>query len=229
MERVGDMSIDVISSLKSGRFLFSTDEEYAGALIAVTRRPIMNDPASQIMLLRVEFEVFLVDDIQRRLLPTGGVASRDLVVTPKAPADKELRKLAEVLSVRRPDDLKSWYKLDWYTTGKVQRWVRIRFGDPDEADLRQPFVGFSAFNPIAEGYAKAESSTEGAVRDLYWSPSKVAVLLRKNGKPVADDTVIRFVGRHKQFGDRLVRMEGKQRRINWYLCWHLWEAERYCK
>ncbi len=94
------MSIGAISPLKSGRFLYSTDEEYAGALIAVTQRHIMNDPASQIRLLRLEFEIFLIDDSQRKLLPTGGVASRDLVVTPKAPADKELRKLAEILSVR---------------------------------------------------------------------------------------------------------------------------------
>ena len=223
------MSIDAISPLKSGRFLYSADEEYAGALIAVTRRHIMNDPASQIMLLRVEFEIFLMDDVQRKLLPTGGVASRDLVVTPKAPADKELRRLAEILSVRRPDDIKSWYGLERYTRGEKQRWVQIRFGDPDEADLRQPFVDFSAFNPFADGYTKAEGSVEGAVRDLYWPPRSVAFLLRKDGKPVAVDTANRFVDKHKEkYGERLVRRgKGGQRQINWYLCWHLWEAERY--
>ena len=228
MEKFRDMSIDVISSLKSGRFLFSSDEKYAGALVAVTNRPIVNDPGSEIRLFRLEFEIFLIDEIGRRLLPTGGFASRDLVITPRAPADRELRRWAEILRVRHPDAPKYWYMLDRYTKGKLRRWVRIQFGDPDEIDLRQPFSCIEAFEPLTEGYAIDEAGSEGAVRDRYWPGSEVAFVLRRHGKPVSEDTVSRFVKKHaKTYGEQLVRQtEGGQRKINWYLCWHLWEAEQ---
>ena len=47
------MSIGWILPLKSGRFLYSTDEEYAGAPIAVTQRHIMNHPALQIKVVAI--------------------------------------------------------------------------------------------------------------------------------------------------------------------------------
>ena len=46
---------------KAGRFLFSEDQEYAGKLIGVSKRLIENkDP--NIWLLRLEFEIFLIDN-----------------------------------------------------------------------------------------------------------------------------------------------------------------------
>jgi len=223
-----------VDLLKAGRFFFSPEDEYVGKLIAVTKRPIENSD-DNVWLLRLEFEIFRLSDENPQesfLLPAGGVASRDIVVTPDAPADDGLMQYAECLRVRRPDILQNWYKLERLVQSKsrrAERWIRIRFGPPDtEIDFRQPFLDIAPF--AAPGSKRMRrASTTAVVRPARLKVSEICRLLRdRRNRHPSQDTVNRFVDRHaEQYGEKLVRFtEGGQRRINWYLCWHLWEAAR---
>lgn len=218
---------------KAGRFLFSEKTEYAGKLIAVSERSIENTDSS-ILLLRIEFEIFLIDDAPDpiELHPTGAVASRDLVVTSGAVSDEGLARYAVALDVKRPNNAKQWYHLERLAHHKKpasQRWIRIRFGEPNvDGDFRQPFVSVSRLDAPKNSQMK-RSSTVAALRDPYVKPQWVRNMLRNNrGAAPSEDTVNAFVDRHaEQYGDKLLRhTAGGHRRINWYLCWHLWEAAK---
>ena len=218
---------------KAGRFLFSRETEYAGKLIAVTERSIENMD-SNILLLRIEFEIFLIDDASDpfELHPTAAVASRDLVVTRGAGSDEGLARYAAALGVKHPNNVKHWYRLEHFAQIKTparQRWIRICFGEPNvDGDFRQPFVSVSRLDAPKNSQMKS-SSTVAALRDPYVKPLWVRNLLRnKRGTTPSEDTVNVFVDRHaEQYADKLLRhTPGGHRRINWYLCWHLWEAAK---
>jgi hypothetical protein len=221
----------VPTQIKAGRFLFSQDEQYVGNLIAVTKRSIEN-LNQNIWLLRLEFEIYILEEEATRntIVPTGGVASRDVVITKDAGSDEQLRKYAALLRISNPNNPKLWYKPEGDASSKdarKQRWIRIRFGPPDQ-DLRQPFEWIGPFDANAKVHIE-HGSANAKVRQIYWRPSQVCQLLknRRNQTP-HEDTVKRFVEeREPTYGEKLVRhSEGGHWEINWYLCWHLWEADK---
>jgi hypothetical protein len=217
--------------MKAGRFLFSQDEEYVGKLIAVSKRSIENSN-EDIWLLRMEFEIYLLEQEEDRttLVPTGSVASRDIVITKYVRGDENLRKYADLLSIKDWTNPKAWYKLEgdaWAKDPRKERWIRIHFGNPDH-DLRQPFVWIDAFKK--DRNVKLEHGEETAsIRQLYWTSGRVRNLLknRRNQSP-SEDTVNRFVDNlEEKYGETLVRRNTRgSREINWHLCWHLWEADK---
>jgi len=120
---------------------------------------------------------------------------------------------------------KNWYLLNQRVNTHPGAWLTIRFSFPDPNDFRQPFECVDDFQWNENCHLDAEKS--GHLRELFLPVSKVrALLLTRRGNHPSDDTVTSFVDRYReQYGESLVRMVGPQRRINWYLCWHLWEAE----
>lgn len=214
-------------SMKAGRFLYSTEHEYAGRLFNVTKRSIENQ-ADDIVLLRLEFEIFVIDleSTPAVYLPTGGIASRDIVITKQAGSDERVADYAKYLRIERPSQVANWYVAERKASQGKEPWIRIRFGKPDE-DHRQPFEQISELDKPKSKQIKPSGSTKE--REKFWRPSEVRQLLRdENNNIPSEDTVKRFVDRRKsEFDEELVRVTtGRQRRINWYLCWHLWEAEK---
>jgi len=215
-------------SMKAGRFLFSTEQDYAGRLFNVTKRSIENED-KEVALLRLEFEIFVIDLDSTPIAysSTSGVASRDIVITKLARSDQVLAEYAKCLGVKRPHEVKSWYVLERREKqGKVP-WIKIRFGKPDD-DHRQAFEQISGLEKPKAKQIKLSSST--SVREKFWRVSEVCQLLRNtNNKAPSEDTIARFVDRHQlNFGEQLVvRLTPRgQRQVNWHLCWHLWEADK---
>ncbi|MDA8745239.1 hypothetical protein N9N28_11445 [Rubripirellula amarantea] len=214
-------------SMKAGRFLYSTEQEYAGRLFNVTKRSIENQ-ADDIVLLRLEFEIFVMDveSTPAAYLPTGGIASRDIVITKQAGSDERVAQYAQYLGIKRPSQVANWYVAERKASQGKEPWIRIRFGTPDE-DHRQPFEHISELDKPKPEQIKPSGSTKE--REKFWRVSEVRQLLRdETNKIPSEDTVKRFVDKRKsEFGEELVRVTtGRQRRINWYLCWHLWEADK---
>ena len=216
-------------SMKAGRFLFSTEREYAGRLFNVSKRSIENH-AEGMALLRLEFEIFLInlDTTPATYVPTGGIASRDLVITQQAETDPRLAEYAEYLGLKqKANKVASWKVLERKATRGDAAWIRIRFGPPEE-DQRQPFAHISAL----EKPRSKQIRTSGVQKErgMYWRVSEVRQLLRNNRNQMpSEDTITRFVDSQEgQFKEHLVRRTpGGQREVNWYLCWHLWEANKY--
>lgn len=214
-------------SMKAGRFLFDINTEYAGRLVNVAKRNIENDD-SDTNLFRIEFEIYAIYESTERLIelyPTGAIASRDLVVSRTCHRSPRISKYAEILGITDATSPKSWHLLNQKLNSKDGIWMTIRFGTPDPEDFRQPFEHISQFDYHED--CKIQKNTPSGSRDLYLPVSKVRPLLRTRlGKSPSDDAVTKFVDKHKkQWGVQLVTMNGNQRRINWYLCWHLWEAD----
>lgn len=219
--------------LRAGRFLFKSDVLYAGRLMAVTRRPIINS-AEQICLLRLEFEIFSIESGDPpTYLPTGGVASRDLVLVDSPLQDRGVAQYATVFGIEEMWNPKLWKQLEKRANSRkreLRPWAKIQFGPPQaDIDFRQPFHTIEKLEAPADSQIDLGGATD-EVRENFWAPKQVAAILRKpNGKPPSVDTVNNFVERHiEQYGEGLVRRtDGDQRRINWYLCWHLWEVKQY--
>lgn len=213
--------------MKAGRFLYSTEQEYAGRLFNVSKRSIENQ-VDDIVLLRLEFEIFVIDleNTPAAYLPTGGIASRDIVITKQAGSDERVTQYAKYLGIKRPNQAANWYVAERKALRGQEPWIRIRFGIPNE-DHRQPFEHISELDKPKSEQIRPSGSTKE--REKFWRVSEVQQLLRdKKNEIPSEDTLIRFVDKRKsQFGEELVRVtRGRQRRINWYLCWHLWEADK---
>lgn len=214
-------------SMKAGRFLFETKAEYAGRLVKVWERNVENEK-SDAVLLRLEFEIYALcrePDGRVTLFPTGGIASRDLIVSTSCNRSARVKEYAELFSVKDYKRAKNWHLLNQKVNVKPGVWLKIRFGPPDPDDFRQPFDWIDKF--VWDGNCHVDATKAAGQRELFLPVSKVrALLLNRRGSHPSDETVTSFVDKHKkQYGEDLVRMVGSQRRINWYLCWHLWEAE----
>ena len=213
--------------MRHGRFLFDTDIEYAGRLVGITERSIENE-AADLALLRLEFEIFVIDQESQppRLLATACIASRDIIVTPSAKSDPKLVRYSDLLGMKDVKSKESWYAMEQLASAGKPKWIRIKFGPPDEVDLRQQFSVIRKLELSEFTVIESEAST--LHRGTFVKVSQVVRLLRnENNEIPSDDTVNRFVDRFKdKYGERLVQRVGRQRQINWHLCWHLWEAER---
>jgi len=213
--------------MKAGRFLFSAEQDYAGRLFNVTKRSIENED-KEVALLRLEFEIFVIDldNTETAYLPTSCVASRDIVITRHAGSDQGLAEYAKCLGFKRPHKIANWYVSERRAEQGEVPWIRIRFGKPDD-DHRQPFDHISGLEkPKAEQIKPSGSTTE---REKFWRVNDVRQLLRNSRNQVpSEDTVSRFVKQHEsRFGQELVLpTSGRQRKVNWHLCWHLWEADK---
>lgn len=179
-------------SMKAGRFVFSTEQQYAGRLISVTKRSIENQE-SEVVLFRLEFEIFVVDSGSNppSFIPTGGVASRDVVVTNRASSDERLAEYAKHLNIGEPNQVRSWYLLDRDAAKGDGPWILIRFGTPDD-DHRQPFR-------LIEGLVKPKSiqvkpyDSSAAHREKFWRIAEICQLLRNTkNKPPSQDTVTQW-------------------------------------
>jgi hypothetical protein len=214
-------------SMKAGRFLFETTTDYAGRLLKVWERNVEND-ASDAVLLRLEFEIYAIrrePDERITLFPTGGISSRDLIVSSASNRSSRVKEFADLLSVKDYKRAKNWYLLNQKVDVRPGVWLTIRFGPPNTNDFRQPFEWISSF--IWTDNCQVDAKKAVGQRDLFLPVSKVrAILFTRHGKHPSDVSVTNFVDKHKtQYGENLVKMAGNQRRINWYLCWHLWEAD----
>jgi len=213
--------------MKAGRFLFETKTDYAGRLVEVSRRNVENDE-SDAVLLRLEFEIygiFVKHDEQIILNPTGAIASRDLIVSSTCNHSPRVQDYARIFELKDYKRAKTWHLLNQRANTKPGVWLTIRFGQPDGKDFRQPFDSISKFSWGDNCFLNKDITHQ--LRDLFLPVSKVRGLLQtRQGKHPSDENVTNFVDKHRaRYGDNLVRMKGNQRRINWYLCWHLWEAE----
>jgi len=214
--------------MRHGRFLFGTDIEYAGRLVGITERSVENE-ASDLALLRLEFEIFVIDEQSQppRLLATACIASRDMIVTPKAKTDPKLVRYSDLLGVKDVNSKESWYALEKLPSAGESKWIRIQFGPPDEEDMRQPFQIIRRLDSVEKFDIKRQEATT-LHRGTFVSVSETKQILRdrRNNIP-SDATVVRFVDKFEgKYGKNLVKYIGNQRRINWYLCWHLWEADK---
>ena len=217
---------------RAGRFLFNEEADHAGKLLAVRKRPIVND-RGDVGLFRLEFEVFHLssNDERRVFSPTGGVASQDVVISPNAPSDKTVKLWADALKVEKIQDIKAWNRLDQAAAARQpakQRWIRLKFGPVDkEADSRQPFKELAAIPSPATSEIEF-GETKSLLRTDFVRVSELRPLLKlPTGNHPSEDTLVKFIDKHRQrFGELLVKLTPKgQRKINWYLACHIWETE----
>jgi len=225
--------------MRRGRFSFDTKIEYAGRLVGISERSVENE-TPDLALLRLEFEIFAINEQPRQLISTACIASRDIIVHANAKLDKKIKEYSRLLGVTDVNSKVSWYALE-RPASEAPKWIRIRFGLPNEEDMRQPFKTIGGLESVDQ-FEIIQQESDIFHRTLFIKVSEVAMLLRKNNvinknkdkdkdkdknKNPSVDTVVRFVNRfEKTYGKKLVKWEGKQRRINWYLCWHLWEAHK---
>lgn len=191
---------------------FSTEREYAGRLLSVQRRPIEN-LNHKICLLRLEFEVFLIDQAKRKVRSLGKIACRDVVVTPGVGKDEGVAAYVQGLRVTQPDTPEGWEKCVSQRT-----WIKIVFDSPSSADERNPFKSVFPFN-VADYAVKEYDYLIGA----NWVTPSVAA--EEFGCSVSK--LRRHVDRlENEWSDRLVRRtKGKQRRVNLRLLKNIWPRE----
>lgn len=200
-----------------GRYSYSTDEDYAGRLSAVTRRPIENsDP--KVLLLRLEFEIFLIDEFSRVLRDTQGVASRDLVLTSKAKQDKAICRYGTSLGVNDPRELKCWKVLE-----RRRPWIKLRFAERDQRDFRQPFEQIEKFD--CKGYEIDAKSGRHSVASTYVPAKLIQETMKRSGtaEPPSIDKINRKAEEfEKHFPDVVQKTAGGQRRFHLKLFLQLW-------
>jgi len=203
------------------RFRFSIDNQYAGRLRQVFRRPIENT-GDKLTLLRLEFEIFTPKSDQT-LQSYGDLACREIVIGPAAQTqrDANIVRYADLLGLasRHLDNLGGWLALQPTSkAAKGQRWIGIHFGAPSDVDYRQPFAKISKFS--AAGWKVAEFRFP---HDREWvRVGEVAKFFQ-----ISQSTVRRRIKNHERvFGTELVkRTTGRQREVNIRLLAHLLDAE----
>lgn len=128
-----------------GRAQFTPETKYAGRLLSVRRRSIENrDP--KIALIRLEFEIFRIDQNQKKLFAQGTIASRDIIVTQGVASDEGVAAYVQALGVQNSETPDGWLQ-------RVAQhpWVKIEFDVADPGDHRNPFKSVYKFN--ADGYS----------------------------------------------------------------------------
>ena len=189
---------------------FYTDKTYAGRLYSIHRRPIENQDL-KVCLVRLEFEVFLIDPDKKELRSLGKIASRDIIVTAGVAQDPGVSPYVRGLSVPNPNTPEGWENCI-----RQRPWIGIEFASPNSQDERNPFKSVSPFdatdhNVVEYDYRVGEKwVTLGvAAQELDCSVSKM--------RRVVDDL-------EREWSHRLVRRtQGNQRRVNLRLLKDLWE------
>jgi hypothetical protein len=179
---------------------FRPGKPYPARLLAVETRPLEN---KSLVLLRLEFEVFLEGPNELRSLEK--IACREIALgrTLSLPEDKGVARFFE--SLKLTGNMNS--PQTWESAQKNSRWVAIVFGAIDHVDERNPFDSIVPYD--ASGKKVIES-----VRDLKKGWLQVSEAAEALG--ISNSTVIRRVNQFEaKFGTRLVRKSvGGHRSIN---------------
>lgn len=220
-----------MSPYRTGRYLFLQNVEYAGKLIAVTKRSIENR-RKDVAVLRLEFELYTRDETARRLTAIGAVASRDVVITPDAASDNGVRRYSDVLKVCDPTLPSRWYGLQRRNPAP---WILVQFGKMDQRDFRQSFETVNGFDPEhGDTVYSIYNAKISAHRDADCVTSSVAAkFLSLDGDPNRHPSVKKVNQVVDQmepiYGrDLMYRTPGGQRRINWKYLQQIWNMRPNC-
>ena len=194
------------------RYNFRTGIPYAAKLTKVTTRPIENDPAMEIALIRLEFAIYWI--YGQRLESQGEIACRDLVVGRIIPSNRDVGLLAYAQALRisgLPENPISWLSLQ-----KLERWIEITFGPREQEGLRNPFITIRPFSP--EGREIKEYRYD---RTACW----VSIAEAADAVQTSLSTARRRLQVLEQiWGSEVVtRTDGRHRRVNLPLFVALWE------
>ena len=201
------------------RFRFETDRYYAAELRRVTQRPIENHPTrEEIHVIRLEFEIFRINDEKMWLYGLGLLASRDLVIGTLVDQKKDsgLTHYCDVLG------LKAYRRLaDWKALEKQGKWIKVRFGSLEETTDRNKFECLESFDPNEHKNYEVKRRTFDVAKKWV----KVAHAALYLGVSVS--TVRRKADKWARAGhDNVVRRgAGSQREINMPLLWDLEEGK----
>jgi hypothetical protein len=187
------------------RYSFRTDHPYAACLVSVRKRPLENDQALAVSLLRLEFEVFWKVSIPKRLLRSHGeIACRDLLVGKLVPSNKDSGQLVYATAMNLDGSLDD--PDCWVAAISKKTWVEIVFGEADPVDSRNPFKSIRAFS--IEGWKIERHRYDRTAQWVSVAEAAEAVCMSRS-------TLRRRVDRlEADFGSRLIRRtRGNQRRI----------------
>ena len=193
------------------RYRFREGKTYAARLLGARERPIENSDVSGVRLLRLEFEVFELDETQSLLTSYGKIACRDIVLgrAVEPTRDSSVMLYANALRVDDPSNVE-----EWLHRGGRPVWANIVFG-PKGPDLRNSFARIFAFD--ADGWQVQHYDYD---LDKEWF--RVAEAADDLG--CSESTIRRRVDEFERiWGTELVRRtEGNQRRIRLSLLRNLW-------
>jgi hypothetical protein len=187
------------------RYSFRIDHPYAACLLSVRQRPLENDRALAISLLRLEFEVFWKERSPMRLLRSHGeIACRDLLVGKLIPPSKDSGQMVYAAALNLDGSLDDTDC--WIAAIAKKPWVEIVFGEADPVDSRNPFKSIRALS--IEGWKIERYRYDRAAQ---W----VSVAEAADAACMSRSTLRRRVdGLEADFGSRLIRRtRGNQRRI----------------
>ncbi len=188
------------------RYRFETGKWFPARLHAVLLKPIENRLVS---LLRLEFEVFQLFEVGRRLKSTGKIACRDLAVGSGLEVDRDpgTMPFVSALGISNADDLKSWLGLI-----KRRPWVNVEFGEVDPRDSRTEFRGILPFE--INGWQLSEYNYDrtdqwvtvgAAATDLGISPATIRRLIEQHADEFGNELVRRTHGNHRRIHLRLLQ------------------------
>jgi hypothetical protein len=195
------------------RYKFQTDKTYAAKLTKVSARPIENDPAIALTLIRLEFAIYWMAG-EQRLESQGEIACRDIIVGDLIAADRDagLVAYAQALRVRSPINKPA----NWTGLQPSSRWIEITFGHREVEGGRNPFATIGPFD--AGRWTVKEYRYD---RSAKWVTIKAAA----DAVGASESTVRRRIDSlETQFGSELVyRTDGGHRRIYLPLFMNVWE------
>jgi hypothetical protein len=195
------------------RYRFRRGRQYAARVHQIRERPIENSSTSGFHLLRLEFEVFEIDDNRGTLRATGKIACRDLVIGPGVDPTLDSSIAAYVMALR----VRSPYGLaQWLARSKQSVWAAVVFGDLQDPDLRNAVQRIDAFD--ATGWSVQEYDYD---LDEDWVPVSVAA----DDLECSEATIRRhLVAMEAEWGEKLLRRTpGGHRRIFLPLLRNLWQ------
>jgi hypothetical protein len=194
------------------RHAFKQDLPHAGRLLNIVRRPVENKNRS-IAVLRIEFEIFHCDAVNRELHSDGEIASRDLIIGPGVASDRGVLRIASALGITEAEAASP---AAWIGCLRAETWVGIVFGSADEADSRNEFQKIGPFSPHKRGYHIEEFNFE-------LSKSWVTTGEAAKALDLGETTIIRYTKKYVgEYGPALERRrKGGARRINLNLLRHI--------
>lgn len=123
---------------------FDSQRWYVGNLVKVEKRPIENRPtAGNYMVIRLDFEIYIVYEHDKRIHSRGELACRDIIIGADIDPRKDsgLSVYAGALEVEDVSSFSSWED----RVGKV--WIRLKFGGQREPETgRNPFELLERFD-----------------------------------------------------------------------------------
>lgn len=185
------------------RYQFRIGLSYPARLSNVQKRNLENR-RDDVALLRVEFELFQVDDAVT-LGSLGEYAARELVYFPGAEGDSGVRRISIALGMGERSSLQTWLRLSKLAASQ-RPWVAIQFDPPSPEDFRQPFRNIRPFNAREYKIQEAHGDFQGVI-----TVGRAAQLL-----DVSENKVRRWLAAHPPeiAGLLMGRTSGKHRRIN---------------